>query len=69
MSSSTSVEFGEWLVKWHSDLGRTLDNLQSRPEEFGRTFTRYGIRYGANQQVPLIVMDDRISSAVLLVGG
>lgn len=67
--SNTEPEIREWLLHWHSDLGRTLDYLESHADEFGSTYTFFGISYGASVQVPLLAMESRFSNAVLINGG
>ena len=69
LTADMSIDFRDWIMNWHSDVGRTLDFLQSDPDQFGRKFTYYGVSYGACQQLPLLAMEDRFSNAVLVVGG
>ena len=69
MSSADGVEFRQWLLNWHSDLGRTLDYLQSRSDDYGQSYHWLGVSYGASLQLPLLAIEKRFNDALLIMGG
>ncbi|MBL4821117.1 MAG: SUMF1/EgtB/PvdO family nonheme iron enzyme [Gammaproteobacteria bacterium] len=70
----TGVEFEELsrllTHRWRSDLGRTLDYLETRDDLITQEgFDYFGRSYGASVATPLIAIEERIKTAVLVIGG
>jgi formylglycine-generating enzyme required for sulfatase activity/pimeloyl-ACP methyl ester carboxylesterase/predicted Ser/Thr protein kinase len=56
-------------IQWSKDLGRALDWLETRPDVDKSRLAFYGVSLGAIDGIPLIAVDNRFRSAVLLAGG
>lgn len=67
---STRVEItkqlGEGAVQWSKDLGRTLDYLNSRSDFDKDTIAFYSFSVGATYTLPVIAIEPRLKSAILL---
>lgn len=61
--------YRDHILNWHSDLGRTLDYLESREDIDNNSFAFLGASYGASTATPLIVLEPRIKVAILAIGG
>ena len=57
-----------YLRQWRSDLGRTLDYLETR-NDVGSNFAYLGFSFGASTAVPLLAIEERFKAAVLVLGG
>ncbi|MEP6995525.1 MAG: hypothetical protein ABI968_13455, partial [Acidobacteriota bacterium] len=57
------------VIQWSKDLGRALDWLETRPDVDKGKLAYYGISLGAIDGVPLLGVEDRFRTAVLLAGG
>jgi pimeloyl-ACP methyl ester carboxylesterase len=58
----------EWVER-RSDLGRTIDYLETRPDVDARQLGFIGISFGASQALPLVAVERRLKAAVFLSGG
>ena len=54
---------------WREDLGRTLDYLDSREDVKTGEYGFFGWSYGGSSAVPLLALEDRLKTAILLSGG
>ena len=57
------------IIAWRADLGRTLDYLDSREDVKTGEYGFFGWSYGGSSAVPLLALDDRLKTAILLSGG
>jgi pimeloyl-ACP methyl ester carboxylesterase len=58
------------MVDWRSDLGHTIDYLESLPELVDAGQLGYvGFSFGGSAALPLLAVEPRIKTAVLLSGG
>ena len=57
------------MVDWRWDLGRTIDYLESRPDVDAGRLGYVGFSFGGSTAVPLLAVEPRIKTAVLLSGG
>jgi dienelactone hydrolase len=68
-ASPTLNEWRDQVVRWSKDFGRTVDYLESRGDiETGRV-AYYGYSMGAMDALPILSVEDRIRTAILLTGG
>jgi dienelactone hydrolase len=68
-ASPTLNEWRDQVVRWSKDFGRTVDYLESRGDiEVGRV-AYYGYSMGAMDALPILSVEDRIRTAILLTGG
>jgi formylglycine-generating enzyme required for sulfatase activity/DNA-binding winged helix-turn-helix (wHTH) protein len=58
----------EWIER-RSDLGRTIDYLETRPDMDTSRIAYFGSSLGASFALPLIALEPRLKVAVLLSGG
>ncbi len=70
----TSQERGpnEWrdlVIQWSKDLGRSLDYLETRPDIDRGKVAYYGLSMGSITALPVVAVEDRFQTAVLLAGG
>jgi dienelactone hydrolase len=60
----------EYVVQQANDLQRSIDYLETRPDEFDlRALGYYGYSWGAAHAVRALAVEDRIKAAVLVDGG
>lgn len=66
-----SVEGGyiQKVVDWRWDLGRTLDYLESRKDIDSSKVAFVGLSFGASYPLPLMTVEPRFKTALLLSGG
>ncbi len=64
-----SATYRDIQIKWIQDVSRTLDYLETRSDIDSNTFGYYGFSFGALVAPIMLVVDERISSSVLNVGG
>jgi len=57
------------ISAWREDLGRTLDYLDSREDVKTGEYGFFGWSYGGSSAVPLLALEDRLKTAILLSGG
>jgi eukaryotic-like serine/threonine-protein kinase len=57
------------MLDWRSDLGRTIDYLESRPDVDAGQLGYVGYSFGGSTVVPLLAVEPRIKTAVLVSGG
>jgi dienelactone hydrolase/predicted Ser/Thr protein kinase len=58
----------EWVER-RSDLGRTLDYLETRPDIAADKFGFIGISFGSSWATPLIALEPRLKVAILVAAG
>ncbi len=63
------VIYRQRLYRWRSDLGRTLDYLETRGDINNESVAFLGISYGASAMTPLLALEQRLKVAVLIIGG
>jgi formylglycine-generating enzyme required for sulfatase activity len=56
------------VIQWSKDLGRSLDYLETRPEIDRGKFAYYGLSLGSITALPVVAVEDRFKTAVLLAG-
>ncbi len=61
--------FRQWTPRWRSDLGRTLDYLETRDDIAPDSFAYLGISFGASSGAVLLALEERLKAAVLIIGG
>ena len=61
--------FREHMVQWREDLGRTIDYLETRPEIDAERVAYFGTSFGGSTALPLLVLEDRLDTAILRSGG
>jgi len=59
----------EMRVHWYSDLKRSLDYLETRSDLDSSKLAFLGYSYGASHALPLIALEDRYDTAILVAGG
>ena len=57
------------MIQWSKDLGRTLDYLETRPDIDREHLAYYGLSLGSITALPIVAVEDRFKTAVLLAGG
>jgi dienelactone hydrolase len=57
------------VIQWSKDLGRSLDYLETRPDIDRGKFAYFGLSLGSITALPLVAVEDRFKTAVLLAGG
>ncbi len=57
------------VIQWSKDLGRSLDYLETRPDIDREKFAYFGLSLGSITALPLVAVEDRFKTAVLLAGG
>jgi formylglycine-generating enzyme required for sulfatase activity/predicted esterase len=57
------------VIQWSKDLGRSIDYLESRPDIDREKLAYYGLSLGSITALPLVAVEDRFKTAVLLAGG
>lgn len=63
------VNAARLLVAWRWDLGRTIDYLQTRNDVDSGRLGYLGISLGATMALPIVALEPRLKSAVLISGG
>ena len=62
-------QYRDLVVQWSKDLGRTIDYLESRGDVAADKIAYYGYSLGAADAIPLVALEPRLKTAVLLTGG
>lgn len=62
-------EWRDLVVRWSKDLGRTVDYLESREDIDAGRIAYYGYSLGAVSALPVVGVEDRLKTAILLTGG
>ena len=57
------------IVQWSKDLGRTIDYLESRSDFDRDKLAYYGFSLGADTALPIVAVEPRLKTAILLSGG
>jgi dienelactone hydrolase len=57
------------VVQWSKDLARTIDYLESRREFDRDKLAYYGYSMGAGRTLPIVALEPRLKTAILLTGG
>jgi eukaryotic-like serine/threonine-protein kinase len=57
------------MFEWRQDLGRTIDLLSSRQDIDANRVAYLGISFGASVPLPLLALESRLKTAVLLAPG
>jgi dienelactone hydrolase len=57
-----------WIER-RSDLGRTIDYLESRADVDASRLAYVGVSFGTSSALPLLALEARFKAAVLLSGG
>lgn len=57
------------MAQWRQDLGNVLDILSARPDIDSTKIAYLGLSFGGSTAFPLIVLEDRIKTAVLAPSG
>ncbi len=57
------------VIQWSKDLGRSLDYLETRPDIDRTKFAYYGLSMGSITALPVVAVEDRFKTAILLAGG
>jgi hypothetical protein len=61
--------YRDTVVQWSKDLGRTIDYLETRQDIDAKKLGYYAISAGANAALPIVAVESRFKSVVLLSGG
>jgi dienelactone hydrolase len=56
-------------IQWSKDLGRSIDYLETRQDIDLARLAYHGVSLGAWAALPLLAMEERLKTAVLLAGG
>jgi predicted esterase/predicted Ser/Thr protein kinase len=62
-------QYRDLVIQWSKDLGRTIDYLESRRDFAPGKFAYYGYSLGAASAIPVVALEPRLKTAVLLTGG
>jgi eukaryotic-like serine/threonine-protein kinase len=65
----TLNEWRDLVVQWSKDFGRTVDYLESRGDMDVGRIGYYGYSLGAWNALPILGVEDRLKTAILLTGG
>jgi predicted esterase len=57
------------MLEWREEAGRTLDVLAHRPDIDMASVAYLGVSFGASMPLPLLALEDRFKTAVLLAPG
>jgi dienelactone hydrolase len=57
------------MAQWRQDLGNVLDVLSARPDIDSSRIAYYGASFGGSTAFPLIVLEERIKTAILAPSG
>jgi formylglycine-generating enzyme required for sulfatase activity/predicted esterase len=57
------------VIQWSKDMGRSLDYLETRPDIDRTKFAYYGLSMGSITALPVVAVEDRFKTAILLAGG
>jgi formylglycine-generating enzyme required for sulfatase activity len=61
--------FRQHMHHWHQELGQLVDYLAARPDVDGEKLGYYGSSFGAAAALPLLALEPRFKTAVLVNGG
>lgn len=64
-----SEEYKDHVIKWGKDYKRAIDYIVSRDDMDASNLTYHGASWGGFMANTLLAIDDRVTSAVLYVGG
>ncbi|HEY7912218.1 MAG TPA: SUMF1/EgtB/PvdO family nonheme iron enzyme, partial [Blastocatellia bacterium] len=64
-----SSQFRDEIIQWSKDLGRTIDYLESRGDFDRDKVAYYGYSLGAGYALPIVALEPRLKTAILLTGG
>ena len=62
-------QWRDLIVQWSKDLGRTIDYLESRDDFDRDKVAYYGFSMGADFALPIVALEPRLKTAILLAGG
>jgi predicted esterase len=62
-------QFRDLVIQWSKDLGRTIDYLSNRSDLDGTKLAYYGYSMGADDAIPVVALEPRLKTAILLTGG
>jgi eukaryotic-like serine/threonine-protein kinase len=68
-SIGAQLRLRDALIQWSKDLGRTIDYLNSRNEFDKDKIAYYGFSLGAGEALPILALEPRLRTAILLTGG
>ncbi len=57
------------MAEWHSDLGRSIDYLETRPDINSGSIGYFGVSFGASTSLALLGLEDRLKAALLVLPG
>jgi formylglycine-generating enzyme required for sulfatase activity/dienelactone hydrolase len=57
------------MAEWRSDLGRTIDYLETRDDIRADAIGYFGVSFGASTSLPLLALEERLAAALLLLPG
>jgi pimeloyl-ACP methyl ester carboxylesterase len=68
-STDGRIQLRDVVIQWSKDLGRTIDYLNSRNEFDKDKVAYYGFSMGAGEALPILALESRLRTAILLTGG
>ena len=68
-TAAGSAEVRRLLFDWRQDLSRVIDVLSERPDIDDERIAFLGLSYGATAPMPLLALEERLRTAVLLSAG
>jgi dienelactone hydrolase len=69
ISGADTMGMNRLVTAWRTDLGRTLDYLQTRPDVDIERVGYLGVSLGASTALPAMTVEPRFKAAVLISGG
>ena len=64
-----SVTYRNRIIEWYQDLARTVDYLETRSDLDTDRIAFFGASFGASAALPLLAVEPRLKTAILLSGG
>jgi hypothetical protein len=69
ISAVDAMGLNRLVTAWRTDLGRTIDYLQTRPDVDSQRLGYLAVSLGASTALPAMAMEPRFKAAVLISGG
>jgi hypothetical protein len=67
--AEANIWYRDAVVKWRTEIGRTVDYLETRDDMSLDKVTFWGISFGTYNPISVLAVDDRFAAALLYLGG
>ena len=68
-ASREPIGYRDWYIQLSKDYRRSIDYLDTRSDILHEKLAYYGVSWGANVGPVMVAIDDRVKTAIFLLGG